>query len=168
MPRSGLARQPLWVIVEYQNNGRIDVLTVEFGDGRVLPVFSFEEEAEMFLWLRRSGTGWRVRQTTSGELVSMLYGPCVDVEKVALDPPPLEITGEAILDLVSLNREDFVRTLLHQGGPQAYGKARLGWYPSLTPSLRRLRGRIDGESASASRNIVCLFEGYHQRERGNK
>ena len=159
MPRNGLTRQPLWVITEHQNNGRIDVLTVEYGDRRALPVFSFEEEAEMFLWFRMSGTGWRVRQTTSGELVSMLYGPCVDVEKVALDPPPLEITGEAILDLVSLNREDFVRTLLHKGGPQAYGKVRLGQYPSLTPSLSRVRGRIDDESASASRRIDAFSRG---------
>src|ERR671933_608473 len=137
MPRSGLARQPLWVLVKHQNNGRIDVLTVEFGDGRALPVFSFEEEAEMFLWFRTSGTGWRVRQTTSGELVSMLCGPCVDVEKVTLDPLPLKIPGEAIFDLVSLNREDFVRPLLHKGGPQTCGQVRLGRHPSLTPPLRR-------------------------------
>src|SRR5919202_6365988 len=135
MPRSGLARQPRWMLVEHQNGSRINVLTVEYSNRRVLPIFSFEEEAEMFLRFRTSEMGWRVRQTTSGELVSMLYGPCVDVEKVALDPPPLEITGAAILDLVSLNREDFVRTLLHKGRPQACGEVRLGWHPSLTPSL---------------------------------
>ena len=135
MPRSGLARQPLWVLVEHPNDGRIEVLTVEYGDGRALPVFSFEEEAEMFLWFRTSGRGWRVRQTTSGELVSMLYGPCMDVEKVALDPPPLEITGEAILDLVSLNRKDFVRTLIREGGPRACGQVRFGQHPSLTLRL---------------------------------
>ena len=149
-----MARQPLWMLVEHQNGSRINVLTVEYSDRRVLPVFSFEEEAEMFLRFRTSEMGWRVRQTTSGELVSMLYGPCVDVEKVALDPPPLEITGEAILDLVSLNRQDFVGILLHSSGLQACGQVRFGWHPSLTPSLRRLRGRIDGESASASRSTV--------------
>lgn len=159
MPRSGLAQQPLWVLSEHQNGGQIDVLTIEYSDGRVLPVFSFEEEAEIFLWFRTSRADWRVRQTTSGELVSMLYGLCMDVEKVALDPPPLEITGEAILDLVSLKREDFVRTLLHKGEPQACGQVRLGRHPSLMPPLRSLRGRIDGESASASRGIDAFSRG---------
>lgn len=75
-----------------------------------MPVFSFEEEAELFLRLSVSSTGWRVTQTTAGDLTSVLHGPCADVEKVALDPPA-EFVDEALLGLLTLSRKDLVRTL---------------------------------------------------------
>jgi hypothetical protein len=88
------------------------VLTINpCGDREALPVFSFKEEAEMFLRLAVPDKGWHVRETTTGELISVLYGPCKGVERVALDPPP-EIFGEAMTDLVSLRRERFVRVFI--------------------------------------------------------
>jgi len=73
----------------------------------MLPVFSFEEEAEMFLRLGLlEKEGWRVRETTCGELTSVLYGMCRDVTHVSLDPLP------GMVELVSLSRKTFVRTLL--------------------------------------------------------
>lgn len=109
--RSSFARRPLWLVVRH-NNSSLEVLTTNIGtNGEALLVFSFEEEAELFLRYGASGRGWRVRETTAGELVSVLYGPCLDVGKVALDPPP-EIAGEATIDLVSVDRKDFVQRLL--------------------------------------------------------
>jgi len=68
-------------------------LTVdEDGDGGFLPVFSFKEEAETFLRLlgAEGKTGWcRSRETTAGELVSVLQALCAQVWGVALDPLPL-------------------------------------------------------------------------------
>jgi hypothetical protein len=62
-------------------------LTVKFGDGSTaLAVFSFEEEARLFLQL--GGRGWRVRAAGVGELVSMLSDFAVGAELVALDPLP--------------------------------------------------------------------------------
>ena len=114
MLRSSFARRPLWLVVRH-NNSSLEVLTTNIGtDGEALPVFSFEEEAELFLRYGALGTGWQVRETTAGELVSVLCGPCVDVGKVALDPPP-EIAGEAMIDLVSVRRKDFVQSLLSDG-----------------------------------------------------
>src|ERR671932_220736 len=75
------------------------------------PGFSFKEEAEMFLQYAVADKGWLVRETTTGELISVLYGPCAGVERVALDPPP-EIFAEAMTYLVSLRRERFVRVLM--------------------------------------------------------
>ena len=49
-----------------------------------------------------------------GELISVLYGPCVGVKRVALDPWPARAGGEAMLGLVSLLREDFTRMLLDE------------------------------------------------------
>jgi hypothetical protein len=90
------------------------VLTINpDGVEETLPVFSFEEEAKLFLRFGTPGTGWRIRETTAGELISVLYGPCANVEKVALDPPP-EVAGKALICLVSLSRKDFVRVLINK------------------------------------------------------
>ena len=121
MLRNSPVRRRLWLITKHQNN-RMEVLTINPGGGEVVPVFSFEEEAELFLRLGTPRTGWRVRRTTAGELISVLYGPCAGAEKVALDPPP-KIAGKAMLDLVSLSRKDFVRTLVNEGGPAGPGRS---------------------------------------------
>ena len=54
---------------------------------KALPVFSFEEEARMFLELGALD-GWRVREPAVGKLTSVLFGPCAGVRRVALDPLP--------------------------------------------------------------------------------
>ena len=118
MTRSGAARGPLWLISKHEN-GRMVVLTIERGnDGETLPIFSHEEEAEMFLWLGAPGTGWEVREIPREELISVLYGPCADVKKVALDPLPV-VGGEMMVDLVSLGRENFVRSFVGEREPSA-------------------------------------------------
>jgi hypothetical protein len=91
----------------------LEVLITGLADGRrVLPVFSFEEEAALFLCLGVQGS-WQVRRTGPGELVSLLYGPCREVELVALDPMSGVETDE-INGLVSLERERFVDVLLRR------------------------------------------------------
>ena len=110
----GLGRRPLWIIASYQHN-QINALTVDpDGDGGLLPVFSFEEEAETFLLLLRDygkKTRWWSRETTAGELISMLLAPCAEVKRVALDPLPLSF-GKVMLPLVSVNRDRFVQDML--------------------------------------------------------
>ena len=88
-----------------------DVLLADCDGEQALPVFSGEGEAEMFVWLGGAfEDGWRVRASSAGELVSILYGPCAGVGRVALDPSP-EMTAETIR-LVSLSRERFVSCVL--------------------------------------------------------
>jgi hypothetical protein len=116
MLKSSLAQRPLWLIVEHCN-GRMNVLTVTLdGDGEALPVFSFREEAEMYLGLEGCGSGWRAREVTARELISVLYGPCSDVGKAVLDPLPGTV-GEAMVGFVSLARKDFMRALVGERGP---------------------------------------------------
>jgi hypothetical protein len=98
----------LWMIAKQRCNG-LEVFTIGTD---VLPVFSFEEEAQMFLGLGHAADGWQVRETTYGELVSVLYGPCRGVTHVSLDPVP------GLVELVSLSRKAFVRALL-DGEPKA-------------------------------------------------
>lgn len=118
---SRTARRSLWLISKHKN-GRMEVFTIHPGSDReTLPIFSHEEEAEMFLWLGSPGMGWRARETTTGELVSLLYGPCANVGEVALDPLPL-FGDEAMAGLDSLLREDFIRNLLDEREPRVpYG-----------------------------------------------
>src|SRR5215207_8020651 len=83
---SALGRRPLWILTSYQHN-QIEPLTLDpDGDGGFLPVFSFEEEAQAFLHLlgeEGRGTGWRIRETTAGELISVLLVLCAQVKRVA-------------------------------------------------------------------------------------
>lgn len=111
MSRSKPIRRRHWMIARCMN-GRTEIFTVvSEGGTTVLPVFSFEEEARLFLCCEAPADGWRVRETSPGELTSVLYGPCPDVKTVALDPLP-EFLGEGMMNLVSLERSSFLKVLL--------------------------------------------------------
>jgi len=106
--------QRYWVIAKDAKDGfgQLDLLTVDLdGTGEALPVFSFEEEAEMFLWLQPSEDGQKVREITPGQLVSILYGPCADVGRVMLDPLP-EIGASMQISLLGMDRHDFVESVM--------------------------------------------------------
>src|SRR5918997_5490298 len=114
----GVARragtQRYWVIAKDAKDrfGQLELLTLDLdGAGEALPVFSFEEEAEMFHWLQRAEEGREVRETTPGQLVSILYGPCADVGRVMLDPLP-EIGLSMQISLLGMDRNDFVESVM--------------------------------------------------------
>src|SRR5215217_6624515 len=113
VPRRAVT-QRYWVIAKDTKDGfgQLELLRVDLdGTGEALPVFSFEEEAEMFLWLQRTEEGWEVRETTPGQLVSILYGPCADVGSVMLDPLP-EIGVRMQISLLGMDRNDFVESVM--------------------------------------------------------
>jgi hypothetical protein len=114
--KRGTARPPgpaYWLITRNEN-GRIEVLTIHLGEGEeALALFSFEEEAQMYLGFEASGDGWRTRETRAGELVSVLLGCCAHVGCVTLDPLPQMITDETAR-LLTLDRKSFVRDLLDE------------------------------------------------------
>jgi hypothetical protein len=85
------------------------------GAARVLPVFSFEEEAEMFLRLGGYDGAWRARESSAGELVSVLCGPCKDVKDVALDPLD-EMLKDGTVGLVSVERKSFLGQIFAREG----------------------------------------------------
>ncbi len=138
MSRNSLVPRSLWLIAEHRN-GRMEVLTVDLGDGEALPVFSFKEEADLFLRLGMSRVGWRVREATGGELISILCGPCASIQKVVLDPTP-EILGEMMPGPLSLSRKDFVRTIMYEGGPAGPRDSRFERRHPSTPCLLELGG----------------------------
>ena len=90
----------------------MEVLTTDLPSGEeAWAVFSFEDEAGMFLELG-AFDGCRVRETAAGELTSILFGPCVGVPRVALDPLPGP-DAAALAGLVSMEREAFMESLLN-------------------------------------------------------
>jgi hypothetical protein len=120
-PRVGLARAATkgtrrrlrwWLIAKHENR-RVEFLTTgrEEDGGEILPVFSYEGEAEMFLHLGGYGDSWSARESSTGEIVSVLCGPCSGVEGVALDPLP-EMMDDETLALVRLGRKRFLGWLL--------------------------------------------------------
>jgi len=108
--KNRVARRSFWLIAT-QTHGRMEVLTIDTGNETVLPIFSFQVEGELFLGLEATEADWYLRETTTGELVSLLLGLCAQADKVALDPLAGPGEGE-ILGLVSTGRRHFVRHLL--------------------------------------------------------
>ena len=114
-PAPGRGISTTWWLVAKDGHLRTEMLTVDCGGGRALPVFSGEGEAEMFVWFGGAfQDGWRIRETSTGELVSILCGPCASVRSVALDPSPGMAKAE-IMGLVIVARKRFLDRLVAPG-----------------------------------------------------
>ena len=137
MPNSRAAR---WLIAD-RTAGNMDVFTIDDGGERILPIFSYRDEAEMYVRLQigtRLGNlpgapGWEPRASSPGEIVSVLYGPLSDVARVALDPLP-EVCGASVLDLLCVRREAFVLSLVGEGTSAA--SAGTSGHPAEAPARR--------------------------------
>ena len=101
-----MGTRPLWLIAKQRCNG-LEVFTI---GSNVLPVFSFREEAEMFLGLGYAADGWRVKETTYGELVSVLFAFHRKIRGVLLDPHPADLSEDVAVSVVG--RSAFVSSLL--------------------------------------------------------
>lgn len=94
----------------------MEVLIISLSGGeKALPVFSFREEAELFHGLGALGRGWQVRGSGAGELVSVLYGLCAGVRRVALDPLPQTAAEKMLGPVMNWSRERFVDRILGEG-----------------------------------------------------
>lgn len=111
-PPLGIAH---WLIAKGEND-RSETLTIDCGGEEMLPIFSFREEAEMFLSLGTLAEGWSLRRATAGELASTLMGPCADIDFVALDPMP-EMVHRGMVGLVGISRERFMYRLAARAEP---------------------------------------------------
>jgi len=107
-------RAQRWLIANLKD-GKMDALTLDGGGDRVLPVFSFRDEAEMYVRLQLGTPGWEPRGFSADEIASMLYRSLSDVARVALDPLP-EVCDKTLLDLLCVRRDTFVRSLLGEEG----------------------------------------------------
>ncbi|HEX6711273.1 MAG TPA: hypothetical protein VF068_13165 [Rubrobacter sp.] len=113
------AHSPYWLISRREIGGRISVYTTRLGSGgEVLPVFGHSKDAMEFLRFAALGGDWEIREAGTGELISMLFSLCKDVDTVMLDP----FTGRDVTlfeGLVSMERRRFVEFLLSSAEPLA-------------------------------------------------
>jgi hypothetical protein len=80
-------------------------ISLQAGDEKVLPVFSFEMLARGFVRCGDLGLEWRVRESHTGELVSLLLGPYADVMRILPTPLPKPLAAEdALLNLLLRGR----------------------------------------------------------------
>jgi hypothetical protein len=102
--------RPLRYLIARHENNRLELLTLATPPDKVaLPVFGTERAARDFLLGGGFGGGWRVRESTTGELVSLLLGRPAVVDCVALDPRP----GITALDDAELRgKKGFVDVLM--------------------------------------------------------
>jgi hypothetical protein len=104
-----------WIVARRETGRSAPFIVTLPEGGEALPVFSFEEEAEMFLWFVENGDGWLAFEVSGGELLSILFGPRAVAQKVALDPSP-EIVNEMAVGLITLSRERFVGRIVDADG----------------------------------------------------
>ena len=90
------------------------------GLGRTLPVFSFPEEAEMFLRLDGLDGDWEVREGVADDFFPHFFGPREPVESVVLDPLP-EAMGDGAEGAVGIGPGRFVDRFLGVSAPDAVG-----------------------------------------------
>ena len=78
-----------------------------------LPVFSTGRMARDFLKSGAFGLEWHVRESTAGELISLLMGHVADVETVVLDPPREPVADEDV-PLNSLSKKTYIGSLMEE------------------------------------------------------
>jgi hypothetical protein len=89
MDTSGEHSVPLRYLIARLENNRLRVFTLTAEPcGETLPIFGTARAAHDFRRQSRLDGGWRVRESTTGELVSLLLGHLAAVESVVLDPSP--------------------------------------------------------------------------------
>jgi hypothetical protein len=97
-----------YLIARHENN-RLELLTLAaISGGEVLPVFGTERAARDFLRGGGFGGSWWVRESSAGELVSLLLGHLADVDIVALDPHP----GPPDAGLQGKSKKEFIDALV--------------------------------------------------------
>ena len=103
----GLSRSSWWLVAR-NDDGQLEVLTLDGGD--TLPVFSGEDEAELFLCLRETH-GWEAHESSAEELVFVLSGPSSQAGLVALDPS-VELFDARAGGSPGLSREGFLEWIV--------------------------------------------------------
>ena len=81
--------------------------------GGALAVFSFQEEAQMYLQVEALEGSWQVEEVEARQLASvLLWGSCSQVKWLALDPMPPRSVSCKVNHLVCASRQHFLDVLV--------------------------------------------------------
>ena len=100
-------------LISRHTHHRMEVWVSQAGYEQVLPVFSTYRAANEYLQAGDLGREWHVRESTAGELISLLMGHVADVETVVLNPPLDILDFESPL-LNCLSKEAFIGSLMKE------------------------------------------------------
>ena len=107
--REGSSR--LWYLIARREGNRLEVLTLAAQPrGVALPVFASAGTARDFLRCGCACGDWRLRESTAGELISLLMGHLLHVDRIVLDPVFGVSTGDT--ELRSASKQEFVAALM--------------------------------------------------------
>jgi hypothetical protein len=95
-----------WMVLEGRPQALPLMMFISNGK-EAMALFSGEEEARMFCHFCEKGASAKIRQTTTGEVISLLYCPWCAAKHVALDPFPEILGSRLLLGVLTLDREDF-------------------------------------------------------------
>lgn len=113
-----------WLLIGDKDGDRAEVFTLGTeGEDRSLPVFSFEEEALLFLRLGGLEGRWRTSETDAAALVLMLTETYRDLQSVVLDPFPV-VGFDRFYKAASLLRERFLDLLVNPRRQAGYPPSR--------------------------------------------
>ena len=98
-------------LIARREGNRLEVLTLDTRPSReTLPVFTGAGAARSFL--RYAGGDWRVRESTAGELVSLLVGHLPRVDRIVLNP--VFGVSDGGTEPRSVTKEEFVASLMDE------------------------------------------------------
>ena len=100
-------------LISRHTHHRMEVLVSWAKDEQALPVFSTYRAANEYLQSGDFSAGWHVRESTAGELISLLMGHVADVETIVLDPP-LGVLAFENSSLDCLSKEAFIGSLMKE------------------------------------------------------
>ena len=115
----GGRRATYWLVVERGLDLPEALIVGDHLDEEALAVFSFEEEALLFLSVHSLTGGWIVKEVAVAELASILLDP--RPTRIALDLLPAVLGGQ-IVGLLSMPKERFLRDLVRK---RAFSATRL-------------------------------------------
>jgi hypothetical protein len=101
-------------LISRYNHNRMDVLVSYSSDEAALPVFSTKQAAWQFMRATDMGSEWHVKESTAGELISLLMGHIADVEIVVLNPPPSRPAPDIVVSTQRVSKDEFISSLMKE------------------------------------------------------
>jgi hypothetical protein len=150
----GVGAAEAWWMLCRSLGGRIEAMAVPCYGGQALALFDHEEDAGLYLRsLEDEGldTGWWIRKTRRGEVVSVLCGPCAEAKHVILDPSPAMV-ADGTAALAGMDRTNFLANLLVPDGAEEGAHPRK-WSHGRRAARRERNPWVSGHEGEAQEKL---------------